>query len=157
MKILVVMLFCFCLLCPGDMKEWPTHEICKKRDFEAYYKSCDPVQDIGVSIEPCSRTAFNHFHLKIGVLLRQDINELYSNINVYVNGYYVLNIRKPLCEKTTQIVSICGKQKGEFIIYDGNVNIGSSAFPEGDYVLNMNLVNENNFLIGCANLTVNIH
>ncbi|XP_044149955.1 lymphocyte antigen 86 isoform X3 [Bufo gargarizans] len=70
MKNVAIVLTISWLLRPGEMKEWPTHTICKTKDFEAYYKSCDPLQDIGVSFYPCSRVLTKHITAKIGVILK---------------------------------------------------------------------------------------
>ncbi|XP_053324198.1 lymphocyte antigen 86 isoform X2 [Spea bombifrons] len=62
--------FSLCLLCPGEMKEWPTHSICKSEHLELYYRSCDPFQDYGVSISPCDIYSHERYNMQLGLILK---------------------------------------------------------------------------------------
>ncbi|XP_073532776.1 lymphocyte antigen 86 isoform X2 [Phyllobates terribilis] len=157
MKNFAIFLTISWFLWPGEMKEWPTHTICKAKDFEAYYKSCDPLQDIGVSLNPCSRILSKHMIAKIGVVLRQDINILYSNTRIFINGGYVFHDEKFLCEKTAPKFSFCGKRKGESVLYDHYVKFGFPELPKGQYYILLELLNEHNYKIACANFTLYSH
>ncbi|XP_066435032.1 lymphocyte antigen 86 isoform X1 [Eleutherodactylus coqui] len=142
------------LLWPGEMKEWPTHTICKTKDFEAYYKSCDPLQDGGVSFNPCTRHLRETMVAKIGMILRQDINVLYMSSKVFYNGAYLFHQEKLLCEKTVPRYSFCGKKKGEFVLYNHPVKFGLPSLPKGEYFITMELLNEHNYKVVCANFTL---
>ncbi|KAM3929728.1 lymphocyte antigen 86 [Leptodactylus fuscus] len=157
MKIFTIVLTISWLLCPGEMKEWPTHTICKTKDFEAYYKSCDPLQDVGISFNPCSRNLKQHIIAKIGVTLRQDINLLSINTRIYYNGAYLFHEEKTLCEKTAPKLSFCGKRKGEFVLYNHSVKFGFPSLPKGEYFITLELLNENNYIVACANATLYSH
>ncbi|XP_069814161.1 lymphocyte antigen 86 [Dendropsophus ebraccatus] len=157
MRIFAISLTISWLLWPGEMKEWPTHTICKTKDFEAYYKSCDPLQDVGVSLIPCSTNLAKNMMAKIGVILRQDANVVNTNTKIYFNGAYLFHEEKPLCEKTAPKFSFCGKKKGELVLYNHSVRFGSSILPKGEYFIFLELLNENNYKVACANFTVYSH
>ncbi|XP_077123768.1 lymphocyte antigen 86 isoform X1 [Ranitomeya variabilis] len=144
-------------LWPGEMKEWPTHTICKTKDFEAYYKSCDPLQDIGVSFNPCSRILSQRIIAKIGIILRQDINLLYSNTRIFINGVNLFHQEKSLCEKTAPKYSFCGKRKGEYVFYNHSVKFGIPELHKGQYYILLELLNEHNYKVACANFTLYSH
>ncbi|KAG8571663.1 hypothetical protein GDO81_011744 [Engystomops pustulosus] len=135
MKNFVIFLIISQLLFPGEMKEWPTHTICKTEEVEAYYKSCDPMQDAGLSMDPCYRSLGKRLMAKIGVILRQDINLLYMNSRIGYNGVYLFHEEKTLCEKTAPKFSFCGKKKGEFVLYNHSVKIGGPSLPKVRIIL----------------------
>ncbi|XP_073423420.1 lymphocyte antigen 86 [Dendrobates tinctorius] len=157
MKNFAIFLTISWFLWPGEMKEWPTHTICKTKDFEVYYKSCDPLQDIGVSFNPCSRILSQRIIAKIGVILRQDINLLYSNTRIFINGVCLFHEEKSLCEKTTPKFSFCGRRKGEYVFYNHSVKFGIAELPKGQYYILLELLNEHNYKIACANFTLYSH
>ncbi|XP_044149953.1 lymphocyte antigen 86 isoform X1 [Bufo gargarizans] len=157
MKNVAIVLTISWLLRPGEMKEWPTHTICKTKDFEAYYKSCDPLQDIGVSFYPCSRVLTKHITAKIGVILRQDINLLHMSSNFFYNGAYLFHEDKYLCDYTAPKFSFCGKKKGEFVLYNHFVSFGFSTLPKGEYFIMLELLNEHAYKVACANFTLYSH
>ncbi|XP_077123769.1 lymphocyte antigen 86 isoform X2 [Ranitomeya variabilis] len=115
-------------LWPGEMKEWPTHTICKTKDFEAYYKSCG-----------------------------QDINLLYSNTRIFINGVNLFHQEKSLCEKTAPKYSFCGKRKGEYVFYNHSVKFGIPELHKGQYYILLELLNEHNYKVACANFTLYSH
>lgn len=157
MKNFAIFLAISLLSWPGEMKEWSTHTICKTKDFEAYYKSCDPLQDVGVSFIPCSNILKHNLIAKIGVILRQDINLLYINTRIFYNGAYLFHQDKTLCGKTDPKFSFCGKKKGEFVFYNHSVNLGLPALPKGEYAILLELLNEDNYKIACVNFTLYSH
>ncbi|MEE6465163.1 hypothetical protein FKM82_006471 [Ascaphus truei] len=113
MKTLTAVVLSLLLFCPGEMKEWPEHTLCNMKDFEAYYKSCDPFQDFGFSIEPCGKYMPSPVIMKIAFLLRRDINELFFHSKIYLNGNHFLSYEAPMCEKTVPHFTFCGKKKGD--------------------------------------------
>ncbi|XP_075069123.1 lymphocyte antigen 86 isoform X2 [Mixophyes fleayi] len=139
------------------MSEWPVHTICKTKDFEAYYKSCDPLQDIGFSFNPCSRILPRHQIITVGVLLRRDIKSLYLTLTIFYNGVPLIHQEKTLCGDRAPRFSFCGKKKGEFIFYDHTIRLGFPAFPKGDYIVLLELRNEDNYKIVCGNITLYSH
>ncbi|XP_075684562.1 lymphocyte antigen 86 [Rhinoderma darwinii] len=154
MKNFAILLAISCLLWPGEMKEWPTHTICKTKDFEAYYKSCDPLQDVGVSFNPCTRILSKHLLAKIGLMLRQDINLLYYSTEISYNGAYLFHEEKTLCGKIAPRFTFCGKKKGEFVFYNHSVKFGIPFLPKGEYLISLKFLNEHNYKIGCVNFTL---
>ncbi|KAJ1200662.1 hypothetical protein NDU88_004483 [Pleurodeles waltl] len=94
-----------------ESKEWPLHTFCKTDHFEASYKSCDPLQDIGFSIDPCYLTAGGE-NMKIAVLLRRDINALFLHINGFIRKLNVFSTILTLCELDHPKFTFCGAKKG---------------------------------------------
>nr|XP_033785570.1 lymphocyte antigen 86 isoform X4 [Geotrypetes seraphini] len=70
MDILTAAVSALSLFCLSESKEWPMHTICSGPNLEGYYRSCDPLQDIGLSIEPCFKTLPEVVQIKIALLLQ---------------------------------------------------------------------------------------
>ncbi|XP_063779166.1 lymphocyte antigen 86 isoform X1 [Pseudophryne corroboree] len=157
MKNFIFFLFALCFLWPGEMREWPLHTICKTKDFEAYYKSCDPLQDGGFSFTPCSRILPKYQIMRIGIVLRHDIKSLYVKLNIFYNGYLFAQEDRTLCDEKAPRYSFCGKKKGESVFYDHDVKLGVSYIPRGDYMVTMELRNEDHDQIACVNVTIYSH
>ncbi|XP_063779167.1 lymphocyte antigen 86 isoform X2 [Pseudophryne corroboree] len=128
MKNFIFFLFALCFLWPGEMREWPLHTICKTKDFEAYYKSCG-----------------------------HDIKSLYVKLNIFYNGYLFAQEDRTLCDEKAPRYSFCGKKKGESVFYDHDVKLGVSYIPRGDYMVTMELRNEDHDQIACVNVTIYSH
>ncbi|XP_056377071.1 lymphocyte antigen 86 isoform X2 [Hyla sarda] len=127
---------------------------CHHDDFFQPQFFTDPLQDVGISFNPCSRNLKQNIIAKVGLILRQDVNLLYSNTKIYYKGTYLFHEEKPLCEKTAPQFSFCGKKKGEFIFYNHSVRFGISSLPKGEYLILLEFVNEQNYKIACVNFTV---
>ncbi|KAM8966974.1 lymphocyte antigen 86 [Pelodytes ibericus] len=152
MKIFVfVVILC---LCAGEMKEWPTHTLCKQKSLEAYYKSCDPFQDFGLSFSPCDKYIHDQFTMIIGLILRHDINKLRLVMKLFYNGMYTLTNEILLCEESDEQFSFCGRKKGEFIYIDQLFKVHFSFIPKGNYTLEMMMFNEDDFNMMCTNITL---
>ncbi|OCT76414.1 hypothetical protein XELAEV_18031614mg [Xenopus laevis] len=111
MKIYFAFVISLLLFCPGEMTEWPTHTLCNTGNFQAFYKSCDPLQDFGVDLSLCSPIA-QDMKLRFGVLLRHNIKELFLAITAYFNGQLFLNYDYTICESSAPRFSFCGRKKG---------------------------------------------
>ncbi|XP_029446466.1 lymphocyte antigen 86 isoform X5 [Rhinatrema bivittatum] len=68
MKNFIVAVHIFFLF--SDSKEWPSHTVCRESDLKVYYRSCDPLQDIGFSMEPCTKVLPDVLHIKLALLLK---------------------------------------------------------------------------------------
>ncbi|KAG9479291.1 hypothetical protein GDO78_012782 [Eleutherodactylus coqui] len=84
----------------------------------------------------------------------QDINVLYMSSKVFYNGAYLFHQEKLLCEKTAPQYSFCGKKKGEFVLYNHPVKFGLPSLPKGEYFITLELLNEHNYKVVCANFTL---
>ncbi|XP_068090721.1 lymphocyte antigen 86 [Hyperolius riggenbachi] len=155
MKDFSIFLFAFCCLYLGEMKEWPRHTVCRMKNVEVYYKSCDPLQDIGVSFNPCPLGDRDHVNLTIGVILRHHINSLFCNVNIFNNGHKLLNYEETFCDHL-QRYSFCRKKKGEFVLFHHPVRIPISFIPQGNFRILTQLLNEDNLTIACADFNINI-
>ncbi|XP_029446467.1 lymphocyte antigen 86 isoform X6 [Rhinatrema bivittatum] len=72
MKNFIVAVHIFFLF--SDSKEWPSHTVCRESDLKVYYRSCDPLQDIGFSMEPCTKVLPDVLHIKLALLLKKKEN-----------------------------------------------------------------------------------
>ncbi|CAH2284254.1 Hypothetical predicted protein [Pelobates cultripes] len=154
MKTVIVFVFGVNLLCPGENKEWPTHTLCKTKDLESYYKSCDPFQDFGLSILPCDKYLDNAFAMKIGIILRRDANKMRTVLKLSYDGKYLIAVKKLICDDADKRYSFCGRKKGEYLQIDQTVTFHLLIIPKGNYFLELELFNEDDFKLACANITI---
>uniref|UniRef100_A0A8C5LGB7 Lymphocyte antigen 86 n=1 Tax=Jaculus jaculus TaxID=51337 RepID=A0A8C5LGB7_JACJA len=138
----------------GGGEAWPPHTACSAGGLEVLYQSCDPLQDFGLSIDQCSKHLQSNLNIRFGVILKEDIRELFLDIALVMKGSYVLNFSYPICEEDLPKFSFCGRRKGEQLFYAGPVaNLGLDI-PEGKYQVLLKLYNENRATVACANATV---
>ncbi|XP_030045913.1 lymphocyte antigen 86 [Microcaecilia unicolor] len=154
MNIFTTAVSAFFLFYVLESKEWPMHTICREPDLEWYYRSCDPLQDIGVSIEPCSKSLLETTYVKIALLLRRDFKWLTAKLNVFIQSLKVFSYSYSLCEPTSAYYTFCGRRKGELVYFEGPVKFGIQTIPQGEYNVSLELFNEDNYNIGCANITL---
>ncbi|KAM4689609.1 lymphocyte antigen 86 [Discoglossus pictus] len=105
-------------------------------------------------MEPCTKHMQKSPVLRIAVVLRRDINELYFNLNLAYHGKHILSQSKPLCEKLTPNFTFCGRKKGEYILYEGSIHDRLPFIPKGEYAVTLELFNEDNYRIACGNVTI---
>nr|XP_033785567.1 lymphocyte antigen 86 isoform X2 [Geotrypetes seraphini] len=157
MDILTAAVSALSLFCLSESKEWPMHTICSGPNLEGYYRSCDPLQDIGLSIEPCFKTLPEVVQIKIALLLRRDIKWLTLNLSVFIQSLKVFSFSHLICEPTSTFYTFCGRRKGELIYFEGPVKFGIGTIPTGEYNVSLELFNEDNYNIACGNLTLVSH
>lgn len=133
---------------------WPTHTVCKDGSFKVLYQSCDPLQDFGFSVEQCSKYLKPNLNIRFGIILREDIKELFLDINLLSKGASILSYSYPVCEEDLPKFSFCGRRKGEQIYYAGPANNLGFEIPEGEYQVLLKLYNEKHSMVACANATV---
>ncbi|KAM6186213.1 lymphocyte antigen 86 [Rhynchocyon petersi] len=138
----------------GSGHVWPTHTACREGGVQVFYQSCDPLQDFGFSIEQCSRIVKPNINIRFGLILKEDIKELFVDIALMAKGSSVFNFSYPLCEGDQPKFSFCGRRKGEQFYYVGPVNNPSFEVPKGEYQVLLELYNENQSTVACANATV---
>ncbi|XP_033072009.1 lymphocyte antigen 86 isoform X1 [Trachypithecus francoisi] len=93
-------------------RAWPTHTVCSDSGLEVLYQSCDPLQDFGFSIEKCSKQLKSNINIRFGIILREDIKELFLDLALMSQGSSVLNFSYPICEVALPKFSFCGRRKG---------------------------------------------
>lgn len=118
------------------------------------YQSCDPSQDFGFSFDQCSKEIKPNLSIKFGLILREDIKELFLDVALFVKGVSFLNFSYPICEEDLPKFSFCGRRKGEQIYYAGPVNNPWFEVPEGEYQALLELYDEKRFVLACANATI---
>uniref|UniRef100_A0A8D0BKF9 Lymphocyte antigen 86 n=1 Tax=Salvator merianae TaxID=96440 RepID=A0A8D0BKF9_SALMN len=136
---------------------WPIHTICKTDNLELKYTSCDPRQDFAFSLDSCSTAVPQTVNIRTGAILRHNINELFADVSLDVNGRNVPVFSSQVCERNRPKFSFCGKKKGEFVYYEGPVNIEFEDIPKGDFAVQVKFLNEDRLTILCANFTVRSH
>ncbi|XP_036901260.1 lymphocyte antigen 86 [Sturnira hondurensis] len=138
----------------GGSQAWPTHTACKDGGLEVLYQSCDPLQDFGFSVDQCSRHLKSNLSIRFGMILREDIKELFLDISLFSEGLPILSYSYPICEEDLPKFSFCGRKRGEQIYYTGPVNNPGFDIPKGEYQVLLKLYNNNNPMVACANATV---
>ncbi|KAM4834544.1 lymphocyte antigen 86 isoform 2-T2 [Thomomys bottae] len=96
----------------GESEAWPLHRACHQDGLEILYRSCDPLQDFGFSIDQCSKQLQPNLNIRIGLILREDIRELFLDIALVTKGSSILNFSYPICERDLPKFSFCGRRKG---------------------------------------------
>ncbi|KAM5166118.1 lymphocyte antigen 86 [Callospermophilus lateralis] len=138
----------------GGGEIWPTHVACRNEGLEVFYQSCDSLQDFGFSVDQCSKKLQPHLSIRFGIILREDIRELFLDVLLLTKGASVLSLSYPICEDDLPKFSFCGRRKGEQVYYAGPVDNSSFDVPEGEYQVLLKLYNENRSTVACANVTV---
>ncbi|KAF3815299.1 hypothetical protein GH733_016681 [Mirounga leonina] len=96
----------------SSSKAWPTHTVCRDGSLEVLYQSCDPLQDFGFSVDQCSKHLKSNLNIRFGIILREDIKELFLDIALFTKGSSILNFSYPICEEDLPKFSFCGRRKG---------------------------------------------
>ncbi|ELK15001.1 Lymphocyte antigen 86 [Pteropus alecto] len=96
----------------GGGQAWPTHTACKDGSLEVLYQSCDPLQDFGFSIEQCSKQLKSNLNIRFGIILREDIRQLYLDITLFTKEEPIFSYSYPVCEEDLPKFSFCGRRKG---------------------------------------------
>ncbi|XP_066124524.1 lymphocyte antigen 86 isoform X1 [Saccopteryx bilineata] len=138
----------------GGCRAWPTHMACKDGGLEVLYQSCDPLQDFGFSVDQCSKHLKENLIIRFGIILREDIKELFLDISLVSEGVSILSYSYPICEEDLPKFLFCGRRKGEKIYYAGPVNNLGFEVPKGEYQVLLQIYNENHSMVACANATV---
>ncbi|XP_077348272.1 lymphocyte antigen 86 isoform X2 [Lithobates pipiens] len=145
-----------CYLRLGEMKEWPRHTICKLNEFEATYQSCDPLQDAGLSLNPCTSNLHENMNVTLGVVLRHDINFLLFRVIASNSGHKLITQETILCERNLQAYSFCGKKKGDFVFYQHRLRVEVPIILKGHFNISLMIFNEDNLIVACADLAIYI-
>ncbi|XP_047590025.1 lymphocyte antigen 86 [Lutra lutra] len=155
MKSLTVAVLVWTLISPSsDSKAWPTHTVCRDGNLEVLYQSCDPLQDFGFSVDQCSKHLKSNLNIRFGMILREDIKELFLDIALFTKGSSILNFSYPICEEDLPKFSFCGRRKGELIYFAGPINNPGFEILPGEYQVLLELYNGDRSTVACANATV---
>lgn len=147
-------LLCALLSALGYGAGWPVHTACIGPNLQILYQSCDPLQDFGFSVDHCSKELPSNVKIRFGLILRQDIKELFLDLALFTKGTSVFNFSYPICEDDQPKFSFCGRRKGEQVYYAGPISISGFEIPQGDYQVLLQMYNENQAPVACANATV---
>ncbi|XP_074191370.1 lymphocyte antigen 86 isoform X2 [Rhinolophus sinicus] len=72
----------------------------------------DPLQDFGLSVEQCSKYLKPNLNIRFGIILREDIKELFLDVNLLTKGASILSYSYAVCEEDLPKFSFCGRRKG---------------------------------------------
>ncbi|XP_058031877.1 lymphocyte antigen 86-like isoform X3 [Ahaetulla prasina] len=134
---------------------WPTHIICKNNNLEVNYKSCDPLQDVALSVDSCTYVTNKDVTIRLATVLRHAINELSVDFSLNINGQIAPLYSKKVCERNQPQFQFCGKKKGEYIYYTGPVSLNMDSIPQGEFNVTVQLFNEDHHTIICADFYIN--
>ncbi|XP_036112287.1 lymphocyte antigen 86 [Molossus molossus] len=146
--------FLLCTLLAPRGQAWPTHTACRGGSLEILYQSCDPLQDFGFSVDQCSQHLKSNLSIRFGIILREDIKELFLGITLLTEGTSFLSYSYAICEEDLPRFSFCGRRKGEQLYYAGPVHNLGLDIPKGEYQVLLKLYNEDHSMVACANATV---
>ncbi|TKC42008.1 hypothetical protein EI555_013847, partial [Monodon monoceros] len=76
-------------------------------------KHTDALQDFGLSVDQCLKQLKPNINIRFGIILREDIKELFLDIALFSKGLSILNFSYPICEVDLPKFSFCGRRKGE--------------------------------------------
>ncbi|KAG8513056.1 Lymphocyte antigen 86 [Galemys pyrenaicus] len=79
---------------------------------QSVFLLADPLQDFGFSIDQCSRQLKSNLNIRFGIILREDIRELFLEVALFSKGESILNFSYPICEEDLPKFSFCGRRKG---------------------------------------------
>nr|XP_060164009.1 lymphocyte antigen 86 isoform X1 [Globicephala melas] len=114
MQVLMAAFLVWTLLSPQGRggEAWPTHTACRDESLQVLYQSCDALQDFGLSVDQCLKQVKPNINIRFGIILREDIKELFLDIALFSKGLSILNFSYPICEVDQPKFSFCGRRKG---------------------------------------------
>ncbi|EPY83826.1 lymphocyte antigen 86 precursor [Camelus ferus] len=141
---------------------------------------CYPLQDFGFSADQCSKQLKPNLNIRFGIVLREDIEELFLDVALFAKGSSILKFSYPVCEVDLPKFSFCGRKKGgkvsvwllrakaqRDVDQSSRLSItvhfsapywlfsepGKTA-EQGEYQVLLELYNRDHSTVACANATV---
>ncbi|XP_055038459.2 lymphocyte antigen 86 [Misgurnus anguillicaudatus] len=136
--------------------QWPLHTVCNSDTLTVSYRSCDILQDVGFTFLPCPNKLTDPANLRLALLLRQPIDELYLSAVLLLGGIEVFRRNEALCPPHFPRFTFCGSRRGELITIDSKLNSITELPLNGDFTFRVTVVNQDNFQIACVNATLSI-
>ncbi|XP_048030748.1 lymphocyte antigen 86 [Megalobrama amblycephala] len=134
--------------------QWPLHKMCDSDRLTVTYRSCDPLQDIGFTFLPCPTRLTDPIKIRLALILRQPIDELYSSIEVLLNGVNFFSKDEPLCLPNFPRFTFCGSRRGELINIQSSFKSKVDLPLKGNFHLNLHAISQDGFQIACVNATL---
>ncbi|KAL2085967.1 hypothetical protein ACEWY4_019287 [Coilia grayii] len=132
--------------------QWPEHVVCTLPHLRLSYVSCDPLQDIGFTLDHCPDLFRRKVHSKVSFLLRHSIEEVYLSVDLFVGNAEPVHYDETLCLPHIQRFTFCGQKKGELLNQDWPLDV-KLAPPKGHFIAQIRLINQDADQIACANVT----
>ncbi|XP_039546435.1 lymphocyte antigen 86 isoform X2 [Pimephales promelas] len=136
--------------------QWPLHTVCSSDRLTVTYRSCDPLQDVGFTFLPCPNRLIGPIKIRLALVLRQSIYELYSSLELLLEDTHVLSREDPLCLPHFPRFTFCGSMKGELVTIDSSFQSKLDLPLKGNFHLNLHAINQDGFQIACVNATISI-
>uniref|UniRef100_A0A8C1ILD0 Lymphocyte antigen 86 n=1 Tax=Cyprinus carpio TaxID=7962 RepID=A0A8C1ILD0_CYPCA len=139
--------------------QWPLHTVCNSERITVTYRSCDPLQDIGFTLLPCPERLTDFIKIRLALILRQSIDELYSSYELWLHGQNepILNRDEPLCLPHFPRFKFCGSRRGEIITVESSFKSKTNIPLKANFDLKLRAINQDGFLIACVNATLSFH
>ncbi|XP_051971196.1 lymphocyte antigen 86 [Xyrauchen texanus] len=136
---------------------WPDHNMCLSDRLTVSYRSCDPLQDVGFTLLPCPDKISDPIKIRLALILRQHVDELYSSAVLMINDDKIWNWDIPLCLPNFPRFTFCGSRRGELITIDSSYKSKLDPPLKGAFNLNLHVTNQDGFQIACVNATLKFH
>ncbi|XDV46816.1 hypothetical protein PO909_016650 [Leuciscus waleckii] len=136
--------------------QWPLHTVCTSDRLTVTYRSCDPLQDVGFTFLPCPNSLTDPMTIRLALILRQSIDELYSSVELLLKDIHVISRDEPLCLPHFPRFTFCGSRRGELITIESSFRSKVDLPLKGDFHLNLHAINQDGFQIACVNATISI-
>ncbi|XP_042607986.1 lymphocyte antigen 86 [Cyprinus carpio] len=137
--------------------QWPLHTVCDSERITVTYRSCDPLQDVGFTFLPCPERLTDLIKIRLALILRQSIDELYSSYELWLNGHSILKRDEPLCLPHFPRFKFCGSRRGEIITVESSFKSKMNLPLKADFDLKLRAINQDGFQIACVNATLSFH
>ncbi|XP_073686453.1 lymphocyte antigen 86 [Garra rufa] len=139
--------------------QWPLHTVCDTERITVTYRSCDPLQDVGFTFLPCPERLTDPIKIRLALILRQPIHELYSSYELWLRGQSTpfLNQDEPLCLPHFPRFKFCGSRRGEIITVESSFKSKTDIPLKANFDLKLHATNQDGFLIACVNATLSFH
>ncbi|XP_052451536.1 lymphocyte antigen 86 [Carassius gibelio] len=136
---------------------WPLHTVCDSERITVTYRSCDPLQDVGFTFLPCPERLTDVVKIRLALILRRSIDELYSSYELLLNDHPILKRDEPLCLPQFPRFKFCGSRRGEIITVESSFKSKINLPLKADFDLKLRAINQEGFLIACVNATLSFH
>ncbi|KAI2649301.1 Lymphocyte antigen 86 [Labeo rohita] len=118
--------------------------------------SSDPLQDVGFTFLPCPERLTDPIKIRLALILRQPISELYSSYELWLRGQSnpLLKQGEPLCLPHFPRFKFCGSRRGEIITVESSFRSKIDIPLKANFDFKLHATNQDGFLIACVNATL---
>ncbi|XP_031439947.1 lymphocyte antigen 86 [Clupea harengus] len=139
----------------AEQVRWPEHVLCNSPNFQLSYVSCDPFQDVGLTLNPCPDLHSVQVNSSLSLVLNHSIEELYLSLDLIHGDQKPIHYDDSLCLSHLPRFTFCGRRKGELVNHDWPLKIKAIRYIKGQFNAEIRLVNQDGHQIACANVSLN--